>query len=74
MRGDLGSDIDSTRLRPAHDFNGTCRGDVAYVETGTNMLGKQDIAGNDAFLGDSRPAGESQHRGNSTFVHLCASG
>ena len=44
------------------------------MEPGADVLGEQDVAGNDAFLGHRRPAGQAQHSRDVAFVHLGAGG
>ncbi len=40
----------------------------------SDVLGQQDVAGDDAFLGNGGPAGEPQDGGHLALVHLCAGG
>ena len=61
-------------LGPADDLHGTGGGDVADVQPGADVLGQQDVAGDDAFLGDGRPAGQAQDGGDVALVHLGAGG
>ncbi len=70
VRGDFGSDVDAAFLGPADDLHGAGGGDVADVQAGVHMLRQQDVTGDDAFLGDRRPAGESQDGGDGALVHL----
>ena len=44
------------------------------MQPGADVLGQQHVAGDDAFLGDGRPAGEAEDGGNLALVHLGAGG
>ena len=56
MRRDLGGDIHAARLRPPHEFDRSRRGDVADVQPRTDVLCQQDVARDDRFFRNRRPA------------------
>ena len=74
VRGDLGGDRDSARFCPPNKVNGSGGRQVTYVQPRTNVLGKKYVAGNDGFLGNRRPAGQTDFRGYNALVHLCSGG
>ncbi len=70
VRGDLGGDVDPAGLRPADDLHGPCGRDVADVQARSDMLGEQDVAGDDRLLGDRGPATQAEAAGQLALVHL----
>ena len=74
VRRDLSGDIDAAGLGPADDPDAAGGGQVAHVQTRADVLGQQDVAGDDRLLGHRRPAAQSQLGGDDALVHLGALG
>ena len=70
----LGGDVDALRFAPANNVDGSSRGQVAHVQARADVLGQQDIASDDGFLGDGRPSRQAQLARQWRLVHLRALG
>ena len=74
VRRGLGCDVHALGLAPAHEVNRARGGQVAHVQARAHVLGEQDVAGDDCFLCDGGPAGQTELTGQCRFVHLCTLG
>ena len=72
MRGDLGRDLHTPRLRPADDLDAAGGRDMAHVQAGADVLGEQHVARDDRLLGHRRPSREPEFAGDRALVHLRA--
>ena len=74
MRRGLGRDIHALCLTPAHEVNRTRGRQVTHVQARADVLGEQDVAGDDRLFGDGGPTGQAELAGQRRLVHLSALG
>ena len=74
VRRGLGRNIDALCLAPTHEVDRARGRQVTHVQARADVLGEQNIAGDDRLFGDGGPTGQAELAGQRRLVHLSALG
>ena len=74
VRCHLGGDVDAALLGAPDQVDAAGGGDVAHVQPRADVVGQQDVAGDDRLLRGGGPAPQPQHGRHRALVHLRAGG
>ena len=70
MGGDLCCDSNPPLLGPPDDIHRASGGEVTDVQPGADIFRQEDIPGDNALLGNARPASQTKPGGQCPLVHL----